>query len=278
MKKLVVLSKRQQFEAKESGLFAKDVLPVGKLFHPVTEKELDFTPERVAKLATETQRYHDAGNKIPFRDGHRNSVLANMGHWPGPFVASKDCLAAVCEPKDPKAIEGMKNGSIDGVSVVIEFDVTDSKKNHYDEVITAIDATDFPVYPGQGAFTALSKEHGDAEIYVDESLKLDAKDGDPSDCHAQMDGFHKDLKARMKEFAKVKAKHGADHAETKAAGAKVQEAAARFHKQAQVVHDNARNMSGAPVYYDRETSAACEALVKSISSGPVSLESVIRSQ
>src|SRR5579872_7042231 len=137
MKKIVVCSKGEKFSAKDSGLFSKDVLPVGKLFHPVTKKELDFPTDRVAKLAKATEAYHAAGNKIPFRDGHKNSVLATLGHWPGPFVATKDCLAAVCEPKDPDAIRGMKNGSIDGVSVVIEFDVTDSFKNHYDEVITS---------------------------------------------------------------------------------------------------------------------------------------------
>ncbi len=248
--KQVILFTGDKFAQDGSGRFAKDILSVGKWYHPVTGKEVVITPERIQRLSANTRRLLEAGNKIPFRDGHRDSVLSNMGEWTGGFIPHKDSLVAICEPKDPKAIEGMKNGSIDGVSVVIQYNYVDSLKNKYDEVITAVDATDFPVVTGQKEFVALSRDLGVDEVYLHESVKLDKMDAD-GDCMAQHEDLHADLKAKMKDFSKKKAKHGADHAETKAAGQKAQEAAQRLRKQAQIVHDHVQNMTGGPVYYDR---------------------------
>jgi hypothetical protein len=250
--KQIILHRGEKFSAEGSGRFAKDVVHLGKWFHPVTEKEVVFTPERIENLRKNTTAYLAAGNKIPFRDGHKSSVLATMGEWTGPFIEHKGALVGVVEPKDPDAIKGCQNGSIDGVSVVIEFDYLDSKKNRYDEVITAVDATDFPVLTEQKEFIALSRDAQGNEVFLPESLKLGKSDPDnDGDVMAQHDVLHDDLKAKVKAFSKSKDKNGADHADTKAAGSKAQEAAMRLRKQAQVIHDHVSNMTGGPVYYDR---------------------------
>ncbi len=251
MKKQVILHRGKKFASEGGGRFAKDVIHVGKWFHPVTELEVIVTPERVAELVKETTRYMEAGNKIPFRDGHRNSVLATMGEWTGPFIEHDGSLIAVVEPKDPRALEGMKNGSIDGVSVVIEYDYKDSKKNVYSQVITAIDATDFPVVTEQKGFVELSRDSQGNDVYFPESMKLDQSAEADGDCVAHHATLHKDLTSKMGDFSKKKAALGEHHPDTKAAASKVQDAAARLRKQAQVVHDHVQNMSGGPVYYDR---------------------------
>jgi hypothetical protein len=170
--KISVLTRGEKFAAQGSGQFVKDVVRVGKWYHPVTGRDIVFTAERLERLRLNTAAYLAAGNKIPFRDGHRNSTLATMGEWKGPFIVFKDRLVGVVEPKDPKALEGVRNGSIDRISAVIEFDYTDSGKNHYDEVITAVDATDFPVLTGQRAFAELSRdaEGNELDTYVEEEV------------------------------------------------------------------------------------------------------------
>ncbi len=248
--KQVILHRGEKFAVsiKESGRFSKDVAHVGKWFHPVTKREVNITPERLQKWRDETNRYVEAGNKLPMRDGHKNSVLATMGEWTGKLGIVGDSLVATVEPKLPAALEGIKSGAIDGVSVVVECDVTDSKGNHYDEVITAIDATDFPVVTEQKEFVALSRDSEGNEVFFHESLKLS---GDSGDVHEMHDELHSNLKKHVADFSKAKEKNGADHADTKAAAGKMTDAAIRLRKQAQVIHDHVQNMSGGPVYYDR---------------------------
>lgn len=255
--KQILLHQGQKFEAKaEPGRFAKDVIHLGKWYHPITKTEVIVTPERLSRLVENTNRYKAAGNKIPFRDGHKNSVLSNMGEWTGPFIERKGSLYGVVEPKLPAALAGIESGAIDGVSVVIEYNHTDSLKNHYDEVITAIDATDFPVITDQNEFVALSKDSEGNDVFLPESLQLAKADMGDGDCMAQHDSLHGDLKSKLSAFSKAKAKHGADHADTKAAAGKAQEAAMRLRKQAQVVHDHVSNMTGGPAYYDRSPGLA----------------------
>jgi len=257
MSKQVILYQGEKFAEDGSGKFAKDIMGVGTWFDPKTSKAVPISRERIQRLSTNTRKLMETGTKIPFRDGHRNSVLANMGEWTGGFIPFKDTLVAVCEPKDPKAILGMRNGSIDSVSAVIEYGYVDSKGNKYDEVITSVDATDFPVITGQNGFVELSREHDGHDVLVPESLMLAKGDSDSDgDCMAQHDALHGDLKSKLSAFSKAKAKNGADHADTKAAGSKAQEAAMRLRKQAQVVHDHVQNMTGGPAYYDRVPTVA----------------------
>jgi hypothetical protein len=170
MNRLTILHKGQKFALQASGRFAKDVLRVGEWVHPATKKKLVFDESRLSNLASETNRYHSNENKIPYPAGHSTSPLDNMGDWPGPFFKHKDMLIGIVEPKDQTALQKMRDGAMDSVSVCIEFDLTDSKGNHYPEVITHVAATDYPVITGQKPFIELSAAQKEADVYVPQEL------------------------------------------------------------------------------------------------------------
>ncbi len=272
--KQVILNTGKKFSAEKNGRFAKDIIFPGKWIHPSTKRDVVVDPERVTRLQKNTTDYLAAGNKIPFRDGHKNSVLATMGEWTGPFIEDNGALVGVVEPKLQKAKEGLASGAINTISAVIEFDITDSKGNHYDEVITAIDATDFPVVTGQSDFIALSRDAEGNDVFFPEALAKADPDND-GDVHAQHDELHDDLKDKVADFSKKKGKLGADHADTKAAGTKAQEAAMRLRKQANVIHDHVQNMTGGAMYMDHtplSTQEALQELARPVDPDLVSIE------
>jgi len=161
--KQAILFQGTKFKAGNGNFFLKDVIHEGRFFHSRTKEMIEFSQERVDKHLHNLNRYIAAGNTVPMRDGHRNSTLARIGKWPGPAVRDGKDLVVVAEMTSPEAAKLAREGTMDGVSVVIEFDHTDTFGNHFDEVITAIDATDFPVVPGK-PFVALSRDADGKEI------------------------------------------------------------------------------------------------------------------
>lgn len=163
----IVAHQGTQFESQGSnGKFVKDVLREGLWFHPVTGQEVDMTRQRLEGATADTTRWLKNGNKIPFPDGHSYKSTENMGFWPGPFMIQNKQLYAVVDPKGKKAQEKIDDGSLDSVSVVLEKNVTDSEGNHYDEVITQICGTNYPVVTKQGAFVKLSRDGSDLDLAV----------------------------------------------------------------------------------------------------------------
>lgn len=154
----VILHKGQAFASQGLGKFAKDIVRVGEWIHPVTGQEVKFDRARLQKLAANTARYLENGNKIPFPDGHSFDAMKNLGDWPGPFIVHEDALVGVVQPKAAGVAEKLSDGSIDAVSAYIDVDVTDPKGNSYDEVITHVCATPYPVITGQKEFQKLSRE------------------------------------------------------------------------------------------------------------------------
>lgn len=166
-----ILFQGGKFKAKNERFFLKDVIHEGTFFHSRTKEIIEFSAARVDNHHRNLNRYIAAGNTVPMRDGHTKSTLARIGKWPGPALREGKDLVVVAEMTNPDAAKLAKEGTMDGVSVVIEFDHTDTFGNHYDEVITAIDATDFPVVPGK-PFVALSRDGEGKEIdtYVPKHL------------------------------------------------------------------------------------------------------------
>lgn len=166
-KPVALVHKGLKFAGQGSGRYAKDVVKLGRFVHPEDGRIIDFTPERLASLELETTRYLGNGNKIPFPDGHSWNVLDNMGFWPGPFTVVEGALFGVVEPKEKKAIEKLEDGSLDAVSVVIEFDKADTKGNRYGEVITQICGTNYPVITEQGGFMKLAQAGGGEPLQLE---------------------------------------------------------------------------------------------------------------
>lgn len=159
-----ILYKGEAFESQGLGRFAKDVLREGIWTHPVTGKTVEMTESRVKKLLLNTEQFLENGNRVPFPKGHTTDPTKNLGFWPGPFVAHDKKLFGVCEPKDEEAAKKMASGALDAVSVNIDFDYADPEGNQYDEVITHICATNYPVITRQGDFIKLDRSE-------DEELK-----------------------------------------------------------------------------------------------------------
>lgn len=167
----------EAFASQGLGKFAKDVVRVGEWIHPLTGQAVEFDSERLQRLAKNTTAYLANGNKIPFPDGHSMKVKDNMGFWPGPFIVHRDALVAVVEPTDDEAKKKILDGSLDGVSVYIETGVVDPKGNKYDEVITHVCGTNYPVLTGQGDFLKLSQGAADAveaglDLYIPADVSL----------------------------------------------------------------------------------------------------------
>ena len=149
-------------ESMGGGRYSKDVLKVGAYVHPATGQIIDITPERIRMHAREAARWLENGNEIPHPEGHNTDASKNLGDWPGPFFEHGDTLTGVVVPKAARAIRGYNDKTMNRVSAFIDFDVTDPKGNHYDEVITHICATPVPVITGQDDPVKLSREQDDS--------------------------------------------------------------------------------------------------------------------
>lgn len=171
LKSAILLCQGKKFQSQGLGKFAKDILIEGKYTHPSTGQLVDITVERMHKLAHNTAEYQRNGNKVPFPDGHTTESMKNLGDWDPTFIVQEGKLWGVVNPRAKGVEERLAAGAIDGVSAMIEFDVTDSKGRVYDEVITHICATDYPVIIGQKPFIPLSRMGGaDIPLFLSTEL------------------------------------------------------------------------------------------------------------
>lgn len=190
--KLAIMHKGDGFESQALGKFAKDVVRIGKWIHPLTGQEIAFDSDRLKRLAESTSRYLSNGNRIPFPDGHSMKSKDNMGFWPGPFIVHKDRLVAVVEPTDEDAKKSIMDQSLDAVSVLIDFNVMDPKGEKYEEVITHVCGTNYPVLTGQGAFVQLSQDgvNNGLDVYLPSDVSSDNRtSGDDMKTAAALDQF-----------------------------------------------------------------------------------------
>ncbi|MCE5281958.1 MAG: hypothetical protein LLG93_07625 [Deltaproteobacteria bacterium] len=148
----------EAFSKQGGDEFSKDVLRVGKWTHPDTGEVVDITPERLRKIYENSNRYLGVVGSVPFPDGHRWDAVSNLGHWPGPYVLLGDRLFSRVKATEPRARDMILNGTLRGVSAVLSRDRKDQAGNTYDEVITHICATDYPVVTDQGSFVPLGSD------------------------------------------------------------------------------------------------------------------------
>lgn len=162
----IIAHKGTAFASQGSGRFVKDVLRVGLWHHPVTGEEVDVTRTRLETITEDSNRWLKNGNKIPFPDGHSWKTLDNLGFWQGPFMIQDGDLYAGVTPKSKKALEKIEDGSLDSVSVVMEKNYVDTEGNQYDEVITQICGTNYPVVTKQKGFVKLSRDGNQYDVVV----------------------------------------------------------------------------------------------------------------
>jgi len=252
MKKgMFVFHPGEAFESEGSGRFAKEILRVGKWIHPATKRDVIFKDERVTNLSKNAMRWLANGNTIPFPNGHTTDALSNLGIWPGPFIKFGSKLVGVVEPKAPEALSGIKAGTIDGVSAYIEKNVTDPKGVTYDEVITHVCATNYPVVTESQDFIALSKDAGDqgVDLWIPEALAQGGADcDDPMDLHAAHAALKDKLDEASDSFKAAHAKYGPDHEKTQKAAGTLRDATTRMANHAALMHRHVENMTSAYPY------------------------------
>lgn len=151
-----------QFAQVGEGFFKKELLRVGKWRHPVTGGDVKVTRERLERIVESTRKYHAAGHKTAFPDGHTVSAKANMGHWGTPFIEG-DRLYATVKVEDEDALRKVGK-TIQDVSVYLEPLVVPETGEQLVDVLTHVCATPVPVVGGQENFIKLSRDGGVVEL------------------------------------------------------------------------------------------------------------------
>jgi hypothetical protein len=247
----VLFHQGDDFQSQGLGKFLKDVAVVGNWLHPVTGQEIVMTRERINNLYNWTEKYRQNVDKkvIPFPDGHTFKASENLGDCEQ-FFAQGDRLYAVVQPRGKDVEEKLASKKIRSVSPYIEFNVKDSFGNVYPEVITHVAATPYPVQTGQEDFIAMSAKDEAFEFYIPEAIALSNGGSDVLKTH---DALRKELQDHMKAHKAALDAGGADHPDTKKAAMKVQDAASRLRRQAEVVHSHVNNATGGPTYLSTKT-------------------------
>lgn len=178
-KPALVLYDGGAWQSQGMGRFLKDVIGVGEWVHPRTGQVIRMTKERLEKLAVNTEKYRKNVDKqiLPFPDGHSLDAMQNLGDWPGPFLLHGEKIYGVVEPKGADVVERLQSKKIRSVSAMIEFGRMDSKGNIYDEVITHVCATPYPVITGQGDFIKLSAAEDSRDLYIPQELAGTSPEG-----------------------------------------------------------------------------------------------------
>jgi hypothetical protein len=250
-KAALLLNTGDAFLAQAMGKFRKDIVRIGKWIHPATGQEIKFDAARLVRLAANTEKYRKNADKqvIPFPDGHSFRAQDTIGYVEGVSVEG-DRLVGIFNPAGKDVEEKLASGKIRSVSAFIDFNVKDSQGNVYDEAITHVAATPYPVVTGQEDFVKLSGNYDLFDLFVPEAIALSIGGSDVLKLH---DHLRKELQARMDEHKAAHKTNGADHADTRKAASAVQDAAHRLRRQAEVIHSHTMNATGGPTYLSNRT-------------------------
>lgn len=136
-------------------LFLKELARVGRWVHPKYGYPVEFSREKLAKVAASTTGWIEAkGGRIPVPNGHRFDATSNLGFGHRVYVDG-DKLYGVVEAADDEIAKGFGTRMRD-VSIYLEDEAVDSQGRKHQDVITHIAVTQYPVITGQENFVALS--------------------------------------------------------------------------------------------------------------------------
>ncbi len=129
--------------------FRKEIIRAGTYYHPdAPQGTLEVTVERMEIWA---DNFREAGIKVwvPYR--HSKDPKENTG-WVEDILVEGQSLFAVLNITDEGAAEMLRDGTIQDVSIGIEFDFVDDRGRHFAEVIRHIALTVDPLIREQGPF------------------------------------------------------------------------------------------------------------------------------
>lgn len=170
------------FEVIGGRFFRKEIVHAGMFVHPADGSEVSFTPARLEAIARTTNRYLNAVGRIPCPDGHRYDAAGNLGWWHAvEYDAATNSLYGLVEVTND-AVAARIGGDIRDVSMVLSPAEVDSYGRAYEDVITHVCATSYPVIPDQRNFEPLELARAiatSAAVYVPAACAAPIQEDDP---------------------------------------------------------------------------------------------------
>ena len=199
------------FEAIGGRFFRKEIVHEGVFVHPADGSQVSFTPMRLEAIARTTNRYLNAVGRIPCPDGHRYDAAGNLGWWHAvEYDAATNSLYGIVEVTND-AVAARIGGDIRDVSMVLSPSEVDSYGRAYEDVITHVCATSYPVIPDQRNFEPLELARAiatSAAVYVPAAYAAPIQEDDPmqlTEAQLQLMGLDKSAKPEDLDAAIAKA-------------------------------------------------------------------------
>jgi len=244
MKKQVLVYNGDEFQKLALGKYRKDVLHVGSWKHPTTGQEVKVTQERLNNLFQWTEKYRKNVDKeiirsrtvIPSRPPRTWAIASASSSKARSYMPSCSRVARMSREarleEDPQRLaphrvqrQGLARQRL--------------PRGHH----PCRGATRIPVVTGQEDFVKLSAKDEAFDFFIPQAIALSMGGSDVLKTHDQL---RKDLAARMDEHKASHKLNGPDHEDTRKAAGRLQDAAHRLHRQADVIRMHVNNSTGGP--------------------------------
>lgn len=161
-------------ETKETdvALFDKDIIRTGLYHHPVTERSIDVTTERMDRWIAAFKAMKENGVDVEAVVDHSAKAEDVIGYIQS-LRREGEVLHAIHKMKGERGINLAK--TVKNVSVLIDPDFRDGAGNNYGEAITHVAIVQSPVIAGQEAFVPLSRAGVEEQVPI---LRLQTKEND----------------------------------------------------------------------------------------------------
>lgn len=156
------------FEKISSRLFSKEIIREGQWIHPRGGK-VSFDAARLGEIVSETNRYLESVGRIPMPDGHKFDAAPTLGWvhavWLDDAPEGVKRIMGLVEVHSEEIARKMGT-EIRDVSMMLERSTKDSHGNTFNDVITHVAATPYPVIDVQATFEPLALSTHGVEVPV----------------------------------------------------------------------------------------------------------------
>lgn len=151
--------------SKGTTRFVKDIIGLGTFKHKDHNWVLRVTPDRLRVWAKNHRLMSQNGNQIPAYKNHDHNI--NLGFWPAVWIVdeglSSERLVGAFDVEHPDHVKDIGT-TLKEVSVCIEQNVVDGRRNQYGDAITHIAPCTEPVYTKQKNFEQIAAAAGSMSV------------------------------------------------------------------------------------------------------------------
>jgi len=168
-------TERRTFSSGSPGWFHKELIRESLYIHPVYGWKMNVSESDLRAWAKAFGEMMANGVKVPVPDGHVWTALDNQGFTREMYVAKNEdgtwSLYAWMEIVSQAAVDGIRDGSIDHVSIAVGQDVKDGLGNEYGSAIEHVCLTNYPVAHNtgdfaEGRFSVKDADGGQRDVFV----------------------------------------------------------------------------------------------------------------